>query len=632
MKRWFCGFSSAIDNYLPNFPKPLNGEMLWQGANHFWVCGNWGKQQIITLFEVPVRLAIVGTCLAPYATLVELFQNAVRNHDYSRLMRLPGSYNLIVQEEADTYVFTDIAGLRPVFYTKYDSGVVYSSLGVPLQQLIKAEVDPCWIANSLSGLTAPNLVQNRSPFCNVQAVPLGYYLQITSGKATCKRYWNAPQEYSSFSEAAENLREQLLTAVEGRVRLYGNVTSDLSGGFDSTSLALIAAKSLEKQGGNIHTITINNNLSTESEDVRYAKHAASLYSNIESTMIESHEYPAELSDLQSIPLTDTPNPVIFSLGLISYSMGIIRSKGSRLHMNGEGGDPVLTSHPSYLADLLQRRQMGVFLKHIYGLSRVNNLSPLDLMSNALRLSTTSYRQWLLQQAKKLMSGQFYQPLRSKQPISTVMGWHCTDNPATWYTKSYLDLVVAELQKWATVATPLAKSPGEHSSINMIQGNGFNSLIQQQLAESYDVNLEFPYFDSLVIDACLSAKPEERTTPFAYKPLLSKALERDLPKSVFTRTTKGDYAADEFRGLQENLSNINDFFQTSFLADMGLIDLREFRNHMELLRMGLSHTSLHFNQTLTIELWLRRLINAKNLFWEDSTFANQAPESNLQTAS
>ncbi|MBW4449155.1 MAG: albusnodin/ikarugamycin family macrolactam cyclase [Spirirestis rafaelensis WJT71-NPBG6] len=631
MKRWFCGFSSAIDSSLTTLPKPLNGEMLWEGANPFWVCGNWGKQQIITLFEGPVRLAIVGTCLEPYETLVELFQNAVRNHDYSRLMRLPGSYNLIVQDEADTYVFVDVAGLRPAFYAEYGSCIVYSSLGVPLQQLIKAEVDPCWIANYLTGLTAPNLVQNRSPFRNVQAVPFGHYLQITSGKPTCKRYWNAPQKYCSFSEAAEQLREQLLTAVEGRVRLYGNVTSDLSGGFDSTSLALIAAKSFAKQGEKIHTITIKGTSSTESEDVKWAKHAASLYPNIESVMIESHEYPAELSDLESIPLTDAPDPVVFSLGLISYSMGIVKSKGSQLHMSGEGGDPVLASHPSYLADLLKRRQVGVFLQHIYGLCRVNNLSPLDLMSSAARLSFTSYRQWLHQQAKKLLTGQSHQPLRSKQPISTVMGWHYTLNPATWYTKGSLDLVVTEAQRWATVAIPLAKSPGEHCSIDLIQGTGFTSLIQQQLAETYDANLEFPYFDSLVIDACFSAKPEERTTPFAYKPLLSRALEHDLPKSIFTRTTKGDYTAGEFVGLQQNLPIIYEFFQTSFLADLGLIDIREFHNYMKQLSMGLATGSFHFNQTLTVELWLRRIADAKNIFWEHSAFANVPSEGNLQAA-
>jgi asparagine synthase (glutamine-hydrolysing) len=619
MKRWFCGFSSAIDSSinisLANLPKPQDGKILWEGANPFWVCGNWSKQQIITLFDGSVRLAIVGTCLEPHESLVELFQNAVRKHDYSRLMRLPGNYNLIVQEEVDTYVFVDVAGLRSVFYAEYDSFIAYSSLGVALQQLLKAEVDPVWLANSLVGLTNLNLVQNRSPFCQVQAVPPGHYLQITSGKPMCKRYWTGPQEYSSFSEAAEQLREQLLTAVEGRVRLYRNVTSDLSGGFDSTSLALIAAKNLAVQGQKLHTVTVKSVSPTESEDVKWAQHAASIYPNIASVMIEGHEIPAEYSNLETIPLTDVPDPTMLAIGQISYVMGIIRSKGSQLHMSGEGGDAVLLASPSYLADLLKRTRIGTFVQHTYGWSRVSYLSPIALMSSAVGLSLTSYRQWLLQQARKFMTGCLSsQPLISQPLTSEIMGWDSVPNAASWYTKKSVDLVVAELQKWATVATPFANSPGQQDSIAKIQALGFASIVQQQLAETYGVNLEFPYLDSLVIDACLCAKPEERTNPFTYKPLLSRALERELPKSIFTRITKGDYTADEFVGLQQNLAVLNELFQTSLLANMGLIDIRELRAFMKQLSMGLAAASWHFHQTLAIELWLRRVVDASNSFW------------------
>ncbi|MBW4570939.1 MAG: albusnodin/ikarugamycin family macrolactam cyclase [Tolypothrix carrinoi HA7290-LM1] len=610
MKRWFCGFSSVIDSSLATLPQPLDGKMLWEGANSFWVCGNWAKQQIITLFEGPVKLGIVGTCLEPYESLVELFQNAVKKHDYNRLMRLPGSYNLIVQNEADTYVFVDVAGLRPVFYTEYNSCVVYSSLGVSLQQLIKAEVDPCWLANYLVGLTAPNLVQNRSPFCNIQAVPPGHYLQISLDKATCKRYWHGPQEYCSFSEAAEQLREQLLTAVEGRVRLYGNVTSDLSGGFDSTSLALIAAKDLAKQGQKLHTITLKTVSATESEDVKWAQHAASLYPNIAPVMIENHELPGEYSNLESIPLTDAPELVLTCIGQISKLMEIIRLKESQLHMSGNGGDAVLLAPPSYLADLLRRAQIGTFVQQSYGWSRISHSSVVDLMSSAVELSLTSYHQWLLQQYKKLVAGQ----LSSQQLMNQFMGWDFPPDVSSWYTKKSVDLVVADLQTWATVATPFADSPGQHESIAVIQLNGIGARVQQQIAETYDVNLEFPYFDSLVIDACLCARPEERTNPFKYKPLLSKALHRDLPQSIFTRTTKGNYTTDEFIGFRQNLAVINELFQTSLLADMDLIDIREFHAAMKQFSMGIAAISPNFSKTLAIELWLRRVVDASNSFW------------------
>ena len=614
MKRWFCGLASG-NTTLAALPQPLDGKMIWEGTNPFWGCGSWGKQQIITMSEGSVRLAIVGTCLAPDETLVELLQNAVRKTDYSQLIRLPGNYNLIVQDKTDTYVFVDVAGLKPVFYTTYDSFIVYSSLGVALQQLIKAEVDRCWLANSLAGMTTLNLLQNRSPFCNVQVIPPGHYLQISEGKPTCKRYWNGPQEHSSFSQTAEKLRSELLTAVEGRVRLYGNVTSDLSGGFDSTTLALIAAKSLAMQGQKLQTITIKSVSSTESEDVKWATHAASLYPNIASVMIEGDEIPAEFSNLESIPLTDAPEPCTLGIGKIGYVMKIAKSQGSQLHLNGEGGDAVLEAPSSYLADLLRRARILTFLQHTYGAARSELSSPVALMKDAIKLNFTSYRQWLLQQAKKLMSiEKSSHSLINEQSMSNTLGWDSEPNVANWYTKNSVDSVVAELKRWACVATPFADSPGENEYIASIQALGFSCVVHQQLAETYDVNLEFPYFDSLVIDACLSANPEERTTPFSYKPLLPKALESDLPQSIFTRTTKGDYTSDEFFALRQNMPLINELFQTSLLADMGLIDIREFRAYIQQLSMGLAAGSFAFHQTLATELWLRRVVDARNTFW------------------
>jgi asparagine synthase (glutamine-hydrolysing) len=616
MQRWFCGLSSETESSCATLPQPLaQQKMLWLGKSPFWICGDWGKQQVITVGDDLERLAIVGTCLASYKTVAELFQNGLRKNDYSQLMRFPGNYNLIVQDESGIYIYVDIAGLRPVFYTQYNSLIVYSSLAIALQQLTKAEVDPCWLANSLAGLSTINQLQNRSPFCNIHVIPPGHYLHISSQKLQCKRYWNVPQTYRSFSEAAEQLREQLLTAVEGRVRLYGNITSDLSGGFDSTSLALIAAKSLAAQEQKLHTITVKSVAAGESEDIKWATHAANLYPNIVSIMIDSHEIPVEYSGLESIPLTDAIAPSLLDIGQITHEMGIIKSKGSRLHLSGEGGDAVLIASYSYLADLLKRLQIGTFFQHAYGWSRVSQISPVTLISSALKLNLTSYRQWLLQQARKLKTRQPSPQMLLSQPlIDELVAWDSVPEVTSWYTKETVDLVVTDLENWANVAQPFADSPGRHNSVTMIQATAIHSLVQQQVAESFDVNLEFPFLDSLVIEACLCAKPEELTNPFTYKPLLSKALERDLPSSIFTRNTKGDYTVDEIIGFRQNLAVINELFQTSLLANMGIVDLKSLHTFMQQFSMGLAAGSWHFSQTLAVELWLRRVVEASHRFW------------------
>jgi len=362
MKRWFCG---SVINAGDDAPKtsfdPTEGKAIWEGSSSLWLCGNWQQQQLITLAEGPVQMTIVGTCLAAREMLLERLQSAVRGGDYSLLMQLPGNYNTIVHIENDTYVFVDAMGVRSVFYTVWHSSVVYSSLAVALQQLIGAEVDRAWLTTSLAGVCTLSLVQNRSPFRDIYPIPPGHYLHIASGKPTCKRYWSAPSEYKQFSQAADLLHKQLLVAVEGRAELYGNISSDLSGGFDSTTLAVIAAKKLEKAGGKLSTITRKTFSAIQSSDVRCAEHAASLYSSINALMLEGQDIPPEYSHLELVSLTDFPDPAhAYDMGAFNSTMQLIASTGSRVHMSGEGGDAVQQAAPYSYFEPLRRLENGGF--------------------------------------------------------------------------------------------------------------------------------------------------------------------------------------------------------------------------------------------------------------------------------
>lgn len=597
--RWFCGFLARDNNSSLAFAKPLKGRSIWEGENPLWACGPWRENELFSITEGSVRLAILGRYLIPNKTIVELFHNAIKSKDYSKLIKLSGNYNVIVQDETDTYIFADLASLRPVFYAVQNSFIVYSSHCVAIRQLINAEVDPYWLATWLMCPGMPGLVQSCSPFHNVQAVPPGHFLQISPGKLACKPYWTEPKEFKDISEAAEQLREQLLTAVERRVHSHGSITSDLSGGMDSTSLSLIAAKTLAAQGRKLHTITFGSTSATEREDINYAQHAASLYPNISSVVLESKEFPVAYSNLDEVPLTDEPAPVATTLGRFRYGMEVVRSKGSQLHLSGEGGDAVLLAPYSYLADLVRHAQLGTLIRHALGWAQVKSLSPVALISNAVKLGTTSYRRWLLQETQQLMTGQ-----TPHQKIRKILGWSGPPGFASWYTQETIDLVIHQLEKYAAGAKPFSNQPGQHGALENIYVMGRSSRILQQIAEIHGVNLDVPYLDLLVIDACLCARTEERTNPFMFKPLLYRALRHDLPESVLTRTTKGDYTPDLFDGIRQNITTVNELLQTSRLADMGLIEIEKFRANVEQFSMGLHVGLWQFNNTLETEFWLR----------------------------
>jgi len=611
--RWFCGFIPREKISKEAFAKPILGKNIWDEVDPLWVCGTWAKSEVIAVTEGSIRVAILGRCIAPYENVVKLISEAIRSNDYNRLARLPGNYNILIKDRADAYIFTDSASLRPIFYVVYDSFVIYSSFSIALHKLTGAKLNQHWLATYLiSASRMPELLQSQSPFHGIETIPPSHVLQVSPEEVICKKYCNQPQGDINVQEAAEQLRKHLLTTIELRVDLQESITSDLSGGVDSTSLSLISAKKLATRGQGLHTITVEGLAATGNEDTERARHAAGLYPNIRHVLVKRHEYPEPFSSLEEIPLTDEPTAIVLVMNRFQHVLEVVRSRGSQLHISGEGGDAVLSAPTSYLADLVRRRKIKTFIQHSYGWARVFHSSLVPVVNNAIRLSTTSYCRWLSQQTRQLASGKMHQ----EQSSGLNLGWSGSISYANWYTRETAELAVLRLMQYMSLAVPFSDYPGQHSSIVSIHGAGRLARAQQQIADFYGVNIDFPYLDALVIEACLQAKVEERTTPFMYKPLLYQALHRDLPKSVLTRDTKCDYTAELYAGLRKNIVEFSELFQSSYLSDMGLINLKGFQAAINSFSMGLSVGLGQFNGTIALELWLRRLLASNcSQFWE-----------------
>jgi len=283
-------------------------------------------------------------------------------------------------------------------------------------------------------------------------------------------------------------------------------------------------------------------------------------------------------------------------------------------MSGEGGDAVLLASSSYCIDLLKQAKFSEFFQHFFGWCRLQGLPLLPRIMFATKQSLTSYSRWL-QQIKRLKAENLMLP---QQSLFTGMTWDLLPTIASWHSKELVQLVLEELQHWVAVATPFSKSMGEHVSIALIQLNALSARSTQQMADLYDVNLEFPYFDQLVVEACLSARPEERTSPFVFKPLMHAAFQHELPSSIYRRNTKGEYVADEFIGFRKNRETINTFFENSLLVDMELIDLKMLKMAMQDFEMGVGAWLALFSNTLATEIWLRRLTESDRIFWSNGS--------------
>ncbi|GET44184.1 asparagine synthase-related protein [Microseira wollei] len=321
-----------------------------------WVSGCWKQSEIICVYEGAARLAILGECLEETQVVAELFRSFVSHKNYNKLRKLAGNYNIIVQDETGIKVFTYLAGLRRVFYSTHESVVFFSSSSIVLKQLVKASLNPSWLAANMMCDTMPEILQCSSPFQNVEVMPAGDFLQISSEQVRCRQYWTPSRSFENIAEASKELRKQLWISVERRVRACNDVTSDLSGGPDSTSLALIAAKILAKRGLSLKTVTLEGE-GASSDDINWVKSITALHPELVHSIISNSHLADFTVDIGQFPLTNEPSGLESIIPRFKHWWNYVKLQKSELHLSGSGGDCVLQAHESYLIDLIIRKKI-----------------------------------------------------------------------------------------------------------------------------------------------------------------------------------------------------------------------------------------------------------------------------------
>ncbi len=611
--RNFCGLLPKIDTR--NAPDiEFYGKNMGDIIRPLWVEPPYREQSFLRIKEKPYECILIGNFFAKKEEIKTIFYKCIKNSNYTELITLPGNYNLIVHENENTLIFSDITGLKPVFFTDYNNQfIAYSSSSLILQQLINAEINTDWISKFLICPGIQELLQDQSPFQNIKCILPGHFLFFSPNKTQYFPYWIPPPGEKNITDVSNKLKTHLLMGINNRVSMYGeNMSADLSGGLDSTSLSVLAAKMMDKKGQTLNTITYGS--TSEREDTIYAQKVASKFANINSNILGVHEFPSAFSNLE-IPLTDEPLINATTFGNFYYGFNFIKAMNSELHLSGEGADAVLLSPYSYLADLILKRKIKTLFSHINGWAKVKNISQGFLIKSAFMLSITKYQHWAKKQSINLQRNQ------NKQNIFEL-GWFQAPQKASWHTDEAVRVIVSLLKTHSITGIPFSEKPGQHEAYSNILAIGRTSRVLQQVAGAYDVNLDFPYLDAMIVDTCLQAKTEDRNNPFLFKPLLYHSLKSDIPEFILSRTTKGDYTDDLYKGIQKNLNTVINLFQESYLHNLGLICSNTLIEAAKTFNMGLDVGLCQFCNTVAAELWIRNIKSNQQQYWRKKYVANK----------
>jgi asparagine synthase (glutamine-hydrolysing) len=236
------------------------------------------------------------------------------------------------------YLVRDRLGIKPLYYYKEESDVLFSSEIKGILHLAKDKFKINHKAIS-SYLSFRYPILNDTFFTNIFSVPPGHYLEVKNKKISIQEYWNFSNQYSKQHEDhgedyyIDQLRKKLSQSVKYRMISDVPIGAFLSGGVDSSVITAIMAKESKDA---IKTFTIGFEEQGYNE-FEYASIIAEKYQTDHKEIILSGKnYIEEMEKL--IQFKDAPLSVPNEVPL--YLMSKELKKDITVVLSGEGADEI----------------------------------------------------------------------------------------------------------------------------------------------------------------------------------------------------------------------------------------------------------------------------------------------------
>lgn len=575
-----------------SFARPTT-RTLTHASGRPWLVGNWHDDEIVTASAGHTALAVIGCCPVDAD---ELRHRAAQLRDLAELdalaRTLHGSFHLVATHEGRIRAQGTASGLRLVFHAQIDGVRVTASRADTLAAALGADPDPEELAVRLLW-PAPHPLFETSLWRAVTAVSPGDAVIVAADGRTARhtRWWTPPEPCEPLATAAPAIRAALERAVGARTRQGGVVSCDLSGGLDSTSVCFLADRSPA------HVVASTwPGRDPADTDLYWAEQAARHLPEVEHVIWDADASPLVYEDLLGIDdLLDEPTIGVMDRSRVLHHLPALAARGSRLHLTGIGGDHVAWCSEAYYHQLLRTRPLFA-LRQLRGFRALWQW-PLGGTARVLT-DTRPYGKWLADAATHL---------RDPAPasVATGLGWGMAPRLFDWVTPDAERSARRALLRAAATAVPLHPDRGLHSDLEQIRS--CTRVIRQwdRMAALAGLPMASPFLDDRVIEACLAVRPEDRVTPWRYKPVLSAAMRGIVPEACLRRTNKAAASMDAANGLREHRADLLALWEDSRLAELGLVDAARLRRLAQRpASRGLVDAILY--STIAAEVWLRSL--------------------------
>ncbi|MFI8930658.1 asparagine synthase-related protein [Streptomyces sp. NPDC053474] len=500
--------------------------------------------------DARARLAVLGDCGAADHELDEALA-AVAAGRWAELTEWPGSYWVVAESAGRRFVCGDLAGVRAVYYTLRADGVAWASEPMLLGRPLVPD-----LALLAAGIVAgEHHWPHRSPYEHIHLVPGGLGLLLVSGAPPQFVDVTALMPVGELREGAARFGHVLTDAVQHRVRAaQGAVGADLSGGLDSSTVAVLAA-----EAGAVHAVTYTDGY-TSGEDASFAARVAA-HAGIRHTLARGGE--------RELPFAFPPHaagggaPVFALANWAMDAKYLTPVQGLALHLTGHGGDVVLDASAACWVRLLQDGRRRQAHRQAVAFARLRNRAPGPYWKALKQAAALGRRGALEYTADQLERG----PL-APEAADSGWGWCRLGAATTWLTDQGRHQVATLLRQAARDTQP------EHADVfdqwATLRAMGASARGWTPYAHQLGVRPVYPYLDNQVVRAAFAVPALTRRGLVVYKPLLRAALPQ-LPDWLLARRSKGSFTAQRIAGLARHRDRLDALLQAGPLTASGLID-------------------------------------------------------------
>ncbi|MCS4274929.1 asparagine synthase (glutamine-hydrolyzing) [Mycetocola sp. BIGb0189] len=522
-------------------------------------------------------------------SILNAFEKAQTVDDFDS-MSIPGSFALAIRIGRRIRFQGTISSLRQVHWCRFNGEVVAATESAVLASLTGLQPDLRALTRWMITPHAPHPLNTFSAWEGVRTVPPGSYLVTESGRAESISYWHPIRPDQSFEASARGIRERLAEAIETRVNSPFPLTSDASGGIDSTIVLSLAAQ----QRSDICAFTTGPS-QLLNDDLRWAALAIDNAGIKDWIRSEGPDFPEVFSRIDGALIrTDEP----FAGEALKMRTHFIAQRLSKdftgsfiTHLTGRLGDELFSSGISHLRDLKLSRIPEV-------------IDRIGLLHARTRQSRGSLWGWANSRAPYSVAFQRFLRDGHMSP-----GWHTHEiKIPEWINAASFEQFSDGFDTTVDVSAR-GETAEQHETLVRVSASG--ELLRHEMAimANQGVFLEVPLGDDRVLESVFHSPIGSLQDPRTVKRIFTCAAAGLMPGEIERRTTKVDSTRLIWTGFANHKQALQRVSTDMLVGHSALIDEPGFaRSLFGPHPPSLSPMSLW--RTLSVEVWLRDLQNMR----------------------